>query len=110
MCCLFVFRPKSASSSLNGSTRRSCGGGSGGGSAASSPISGVQGRPITSLLDGGNTHHSPSHPHHVLRVVVNMDEKGYGMKVSGDNPVYVQSVKEGNCNKHFFVKKYQTRV
>ncbi|KAL1458057.1 hypothetical protein WDU94_008232 [Cyamophila willieti] len=28
-------------------------------------------------------------------IVVNKDEKGYGMKVSGDNPVYVQSVKEG---------------
>uniref|UniRef100_A0A8D9EQ02 Rho guanine nucleotide exchange factor 12 n=1 Tax=Cacopsylla melanoneura TaxID=428564 RepID=A0A8D9EQ02_9HEMI len=30
-------------------------------------------------------------------IVVNKDEKGYGMKVSGDNPVYVQSVKEGGA-------------
>lgn len=31
-------------------------------------------------------------------IVVNKDEKGYGMKVSGDNPVYVQSVKSGKCS------------
>ncbi|KAI5704922.1 hypothetical protein M8J75_010069 [Diaphorina citri] len=30
-------------------------------------------------------------------IVVNKDEKGYGMKVSGDNPVYVQSVKDGGA-------------
>lgn len=50
-----------------------------------------------SLLDGGA---SPTGAHHhsyglVLRVVVNRDDRGYGMKVSGDKPVYVQSVKEG---------------
>ncbi|XP_044751624.1 rho guanine nucleotide exchange factor 12 isoform X2 [Coccinella septempunctata] len=32
---------------------------------------------------------------HIVQLVVHRDEKGYGMKVSGDNPVYVQSVKEG---------------
>ncbi|CAK1549160.1 unnamed protein product [Leptosia nina] len=30
----------------------------------------------------------------LLTVTVVRDEHGYGMKVSGDNPVYVQSVKE----------------
>nr|XP_031847705.1 rho guanine nucleotide exchange factor 12 isoform X2 [Nomia melanderi] len=33
----------------------------------------------------------------VATLVVYMDEAGYGMKVSGDNPVYVQSVKEGGA-------------
>lgn len=51
------------------------------------PVSGGAGRPA-SLMD-----HSQI-PAHVVRVVVNRDDKGYGMKVSGDNPVYVQSVKE----------------
>lgn len=32
---------------------------------------------------------------HVATVVVYKDDSGYGMKVSGDNPVYIQSVKEG---------------
>lgn len=27
-------------------------------------------------------------------VMIQKDEKGYGLTVSGDNPVYVQSVKE----------------
>lgn len=43
---------------------------------------------------------SPNHgggQANLVRVVVNKDEKGYGMKVSGDYPVYVQSVKEGMC-------------
>ncbi|XP_030755908.1 rho guanine nucleotide exchange factor 12 isoform X2 [Sitophilus oryzae] len=38
------------------------------------------------------------HPHslpNAVRVVVTRDNSGYGMKVSGDNPVFVQSVKEG---------------
>lgn len=45
---------------------------------------------------------SPNHGSgqaHFVCVVVNRDEKGYGMKVSGDNPVYVQSVKEGKSAK-----------
>ncbi|CAH1107321.1 unnamed protein product [Psylliodes chrysocephalus] len=54
------------------------------------PVSGGAGRPA-SLMD-----HSQI-PAHVVRVVVNRDDKGYGMKVSGDNPVYVQSVKEGGA-------------
>jgi len=35
--------------------------------------------------------------HHVpfVTVIVHKDENGYGMKVSGDKPVYVQSVTEG---------------
>ena len=28
-------------------------------------------------------------------VIVQRDDKGYGLTVTGDNPVYVQSVKEG---------------
>lgn len=31
----------------------------------------------------------------IVTLVVYKDDAGYGMKVSGDNPVYVQSVKEG---------------
>lgn len=33
-------------------------------------------------------------------VIIQKDEKGYGLTVSGDNPVFVQSVKEGEifCN------------
>lgn len=57
----------------------------------SSPIHGNGGRPA-SLMD-----HNQGQAH-VVRVVVNRDEKGYGMKVSGDNPVFVQSVKEGEIN------------
>ncbi|GJQ79319.1 hypothetical protein Trydic_g16186 [Trypoxylus dichotomus] len=49
------------------------------------------GRP-TSLLESPN--HTPGQ-YQIIRVVVHRDEKGYGMKVSGDNPVYVQSVKLG---------------
>ncbi|KAK1135779.1 Rho guanine nucleotide exchange factor 12 [Melipona bicolor] len=33
----------------------------------------------------------------VATLVVYKDDAGYGMKVSGDNPVYVQSVKEGGA-------------
>lgn len=40
----------------------------------------------------------------VVQVVVNRDERGYGMKVSGDNPVYVQSVKEGNFYSDYELK------
>lgn len=31
----------------------------------------------------------------IVTVVVRKDENGYGMKVSGDNPVFVQSVRGG---------------
>lgn len=55
------------------------------------------GRPV-SLMDSPNHHQLQTT---IVRVVVNKDEKGYGMKVSGDNPVYVQSVKEGkNCKQN----------
>lgn len=70
--------------SVNGSVRRPI-------TAIPSSIIGSISRP-NSLLD------SPNHPHaqyQINRVVVNKDEKGYGMKVSGDNPVFVQSVKQG---------------
>lgn len=52
---------------------------------------GVMGRPV-SLMD------SPTHAHsQFLKIIINKDETGYGMKVSGDNPVYVQSVKDGGA-------------
>lgn len=34
-------------------------------------------------------------PYQTVSVIVNRDDNGYGMKVSGDNPVFVQSVKAG---------------
>ncbi|XP_072375594.1 rho guanine nucleotide exchange factor 12 isoform X3 [Diabrotica undecimpunctata] len=68
---------------MNGSMRRPS-------PSPGTPVSGGVGRPA-SLMD-----HAQSQQH-VVRVVVNRDEKGYGMKVSGDNPVYVQSVKEGGA-------------
>ncbi|RZC41764.1 hypothetical protein BDFB_003197 [Asbolus verrucosus] len=64
--------------SANGSARRS----------SPVPTMSPTGRPA-SLMD---THNQTFL--HVVQVVVNRDERGYGMKVSGDNPVYVQSVKE----------------
>lgn len=54
---------------------------------------GVTGRPI-SLMDSST--HTPVQAH-IVQVIINKDENGYGMKVSGDNPVYVQSVKEGGA-------------
>lgn len=35
--------------------------------------------------------------HSYTTISIHKDERGYGMKVSGDNPVYVQSVKEGGA-------------
>lgn len=54
-------------------------------------------------------HHPPHHHHYqqITTITVNKDDRGYGMKVSGDNPVYVQSVKEGksqtSLKKRFFL-------
>lgn len=33
----------------------------------------------------------------ILELVINKDRNGYGMKVSGENPVFVDSVKEGGA-------------
>lgn len=33
----------------------------------------------------------------ILELVINKDKYGYGMKVSGENPVFVDSVKEGGA-------------
>lgn len=33
----------------------------------------------------------------ILELVINKDKNGYGMKVSGENPVFVDSVKEGGA-------------
>lgn len=56
-------------------------------------------RPISvnPQLDGGGG--TAVQPHHLpfVTVIVHKDENGYGMKVSGDKPVYVQSVKEGGA-------------
>lgn len=46
-----------------------------------------------------------SEPAPVATVVVYKDDRGYGMKVSGDKPVYVQSVKEGKFQKYQLIKK-----
>lgn len=35
--------------------------------------------------------------HLILELIINKDIKGYGMKVSGENPVYVESVKDGGA-------------
>ena len=37
----------------------------------------------------------------VTTIIVYKDDAGYGMKVSGDNPVYVNSVKEGKKLNNF---------
>ena len=34
-------------------------------------------------------------------VIIQRDEKGYGLTVTGDNPVYVQSVKDGKQLSYF---------
>ena len=36
-------------------------------------------------------------------IIVQRDENGYGLTVSGDNPVYVQSVKEGMCTVYYTI-------
>ncbi|KAK4873317.1 hypothetical protein RN001_015346 [Aquatica leii] len=79
------------SSSLNGTARRP--------SPIPIPVQtgnmvGVTGRPI-SLMDSTGT--PPGGHPYIVQVIINKDENGYGMKVSGDNPVYVQSVKEGGA-------------
>uniref|UniRef100_A0A1B6C0U4 Rho guanine nucleotide exchange factor 12 n=1 Tax=Clastoptera arizonana TaxID=38151 RepID=A0A1B6C0U4_9HEMI len=40
---------------------------------------------------------TPNLPYQQVTITVFKDEKGYGMKVSGDNPVFVQSVKDGGA-------------
>ncbi|KAJ8922198.1 hypothetical protein NQ315_004135, partial [Exocentrus adspersus] len=70
---------------MNGSMRRP--------SPALCTPTGAGGR-LTSLMDHNNQGQQPCY----VVVVVNRDEKGYGMKVSGDNPVFVQSVKEGGAS------------
>ncbi|GFG29830.1 hypothetical protein Cfor_00248, partial [Coptotermes formosanus] len=56
-------------------------------------------RPISAnpQLDGGGGVGVQPHHIQVVTVIVQKDENGYGMKVSGDKPVYVQSVKEGGA-------------
>ncbi|KAF7394080.1 hypothetical protein HZH68_010899 [Vespula germanica] len=46
---------------------------------------------------GGAAGGGASEPAPVTTLYVCKDEAGFGMKVSGDNPVYVQSVKEGGA-------------
>lgn len=72
MC--FRFRSRGGGVSNGPSFRRSMGGRVGEASAGT-PVSALDAR--------------------VVVVIVQKDEHGYGMKVSGDNPVFVQSVKEG---------------
>ncbi|XP_056631640.1 rho guanine nucleotide exchange factor 12 isoform X2 [Diorhabda sublineata] len=79
----FSAQTDSPSPCMNGSMRRPS-------PSPSTPVSGAVGRPA-SLMD------QSQNQQHVVRVFVIRDEHGYGMKVSGDNPVYVQSVKEGGA-------------
>ncbi|VEN52760.1 unnamed protein product [Callosobruchus maculatus] len=97
--------PASASASgAGGSPSRMAGGGSvprRPSSAANRPAS-LSPQPMGGGLVGGppaggdpSTQPSSVSSAHIVQVVVNKDEHGYGMKVSGDNPVFVNSVKEG---------------
>jgi len=54
-------------------------------------------RPVTANphLDGRGGVAAQQHHVPFVTVIVHKDENGYGMKVSGDKPVYVQSVTEG---------------
>ncbi|XP_054285231.1 rho guanine nucleotide exchange factor 12 [Macrosteles quadrilineatus] len=52
-------------------------------------------RPVSAT--DGTSPHANHLPFQQVTITVYKDEKGYGMKVSGDNPVYVQSVKEGGA-------------
>lgn len=49
----------------------------------------------TSGSNGGNGDDRPKHQ--ILELVIQKDKHGYGMKVSGENPVFVDSVKEGGA-------------
>ena len=40
-------------------------------------------------------------------VIVQRDENGYGLTVSGDNPVFVQSVKDGEYYRFYNANFYQ---
>lgn len=63
-----------------------------------------------------SSHHMTTLPSHCTNLTIYKDDKGYGMKVSGDNPVYVQSVKEGNYLKFcissdlWFILKASDRI
>ncbi|XP_065207030.1 rho guanine nucleotide exchange factor 12 isoform X3 [Planococcus citri] len=53
-------------------------------------------RPRSATSPEGNllgSNHYNLHP--ISKLTIVKDNRGYGMKISGDNPVYVQSVKEG---------------
>lgn len=39
-------------------------------------------------------------------IIIHRDENGYGLTVSGDNPVYVQSVKPGECEQFYYYCHY----
>lgn len=43
-------------------------------------------------------------------VIIQKDEKGYGLTVSGDNPVFVQSVKEGEIFCNWIIKKKKNEL
>lgn len=69
---------------VNGSVRR--------------PVTTIPSSLIGSITRPNSLLDSPNHSnvqYQIKRVEVMKDDKGYGMKVSGDNPVFVQSVKPG---------------
>lgn len=51
---------------------------------------------VTSPSSGNGERPKPK----ILELVINKDRNGYGMKVSGQNPVFVDSVKEGGAAFH----------
>lgn len=48
-------------------------------------------------ITGSNGGNSEKPKPLILELVINKDKNGYGMKVSGENPVFVDSVKEGGA-------------
>ena len=59
----------------------------------------------TSSVNGGligSSNAGHSNPHSRV-VVINRDDRGFGFVVAGDNPVFVQTVREGNDSWAIFV-------
>lgn len=51
---------------------------------------------LENLSTGGSSGSDKPKPL-ILELIIQKDKNGYGMKVSGENPVYVDSVKEGGA-------------
>ncbi|KAL5274603.1 ARHGEF12 family protein [Megaselia abdita] len=55
-------------------------------------------RTLNTSIPTFQTHISKINSTKLLSLTINKDSNGYGMKVSGDNPVYVESVKNGGAS------------